>query len=323
MKQRLFYIDFLRGLAIFVVVMNHLSLFSFALGDGPLMKYMIIPGLPLFMMISGYFTNPEKVNILKRLKLLIPFFLLGGIYNYVYIGANLLEMMCEIAKNGYWFLWELVLFNIIVWIIHKCHIKILYGFVVIEFISLVLYFFLLRHTVIGDIIGLYYWCFLLPFFFGGIFMKQIGMEKLMEHKSWLLPCCICAIGVCCILRYCLFSGYWAVSIVNMIMAFPTSILLILVTFIIEDKYKGRMFKGKSMLKTIGSQIGQHTLEIYVLHYYIIYYIKLQHECNFLRENDLMWTEWFFNPVVAFAVIYMCIGIAKIFEKAKLGFLFGK
>lgn len=307
----------------FLIVMSHLSLFSFALGDGPMIKYMIIPGLQLFMVISGYFTNPEKINIVKRLKLLIPFLLFGGIYNYIYIGANLWEMMCEIAKNGYWFLWELVLFNIIVWFIHKCHIKLLYGFISVEMISLILYFLFLRHTVIGNIIGLFYWCFLLPFFFGGIYLKQLGIEKLMKNKNWILLSCICAVFLCCILRYYVFVEYWAVNITNMIMAFPTCLFLIMLTCTIESKLKGQMFMGKSLLKTIGSQIGRYTLEIYVLHYYIIYYIKLQKECNFLRENDLMWTEWIFSPIVAMVVIYLCISIAKLIEKLKVSFVFGK
>ena len=111
-KQRLFFADALKAFAILSVVIGHLALYSFWRNDGEhavLATFVSLYHMPLFMMISGYVTNYEYFLLKGRLKLLIPFFLLGTLYA-AFCGLPLSGFLIQEAKYGYWFLWAIAIF---------------------------------------------------------------------------------------------------------------------------------------------------------------------------------------------------------------------
>ena len=54
MTQRINYIDRMKGFAIFVVVLAHVFLFSFDMGDNLIFKFCASFEIPLFMFVSGF-----------------------------------------------------------------------------------------------------------------------------------------------------------------------------------------------------------------------------------------------------------------------------
>lgn len=326
-KQRLFYPDAMRGLAMYSIVLGHLSMFCFGLySQALILQYIVfvLPGLSMFMVISGYFSNPEKINMLKRLKLLIPFFIFGLLYSYLCTNFTALSFIEDRCKNGYWFLFELVIFNAIVWIISKSKINMFVGYGIIQLVSIITYFGFLRHTPIADVIGLYYWCTYLPFFFIGICIRCISIDRMYVKRNVVFAGSFCMIVALLIIRYLSHGSYWPTHIAELLISLPVSICLLLLLYIAETRCKGKLFYGKKMLKKVGSHIGKYTLEIYVLHYFVMYSLSGLHSVGlYMKNNDCLWLEIIISPFIALFVCYSCIGIAKIFEKAKLGFLFGK
>lgn len=326
-KQRLFYPDAMRGLAMYSIVLGHLSMFCFGLYSQALvLRYIgfVLPGLSMFMIISGYFTNPEKVNMLKRAKLLIPFLFWGLSYSYLCTNYSALSFILDRCKNGYWFLFELVLFNGFVWIISKLKVNLFVGYGLIQLVSLIAYFGFLRHTPIADVIGLYYWCTYLPFFFVGICLRRISIDRMHAKRNVVFAGSICMIVVLIIIRYLSNGSYWPTHIAELLISLPVSICLLLLLYIAETNTKGKLFYGKNMLKKVGSHIGRYTLEIYVLHYFVMYSLSDLHSMGlYMKNNDCLWLELIVSPFVALFVCYICIVVAKVCEKAKCEFLFGK
>lgn len=300
-----------------LVVLGHISMFrtGFMEGFPPF-------ALPLFMIVSGYVTNPEKVKIKKRLKLFVPFLVFGLAYSYMCYNADALGFITDLCKSGYWFLWEIIIFNFFIWVISKLKINVWAGLGCIELISLFLYFVLLRHTLIGDILGLYYWCFLFPFFCLGVFMNNIGMKKMSICSNWTYLLCIVMLVSLVYAMQVWKDNYWPFQILQMFSSVPICIMLLVGLYQIENKVRRISFVGKKQIKYIGTQIGQYTLEIYVLHYFVLYYAHVYILRPYIARGSNI-EEWVLGCVMSFVISFVCIIIAKLCKKAKLGFLFGK
>lgn len=109
-QHRVFYIDALRAIAIILMVMIHIPqhypfIASFYAPLGGLFS------MPLFFAISGYMINLEHFHIHDRIKLLVPFFVIGLLYTFV-CDKSFTSFFATMDKNGYWFLWITVLFSL-------------------------------------------------------------------------------------------------------------------------------------------------------------------------------------------------------------------
>ena len=89
--NRFFPIDALKAFAMLIVIMGHIPLYCFYQGDyehakslSYLMGSINLFHMPLFVFISGYLTNIDNLRLLRKLRVLIPFFIIGLIYAFVF-----------------------------------------------------------------------------------------------------------------------------------------------------------------------------------------------------------------------------------------------
>ena len=81
--QRIEYIDFMKGIAIFLVVLGHVYQFCFK-DTGQVFQFIYIFHMPFFFLLSGYFAQRTRVNVdffkKKTISLLFPFVFGGSLF---------------------------------------------------------------------------------------------------------------------------------------------------------------------------------------------------------------------------------------------------
>jgi len=78
-----------------------------------------------------------------------------------------------------------------------------------------------------------------------------------------------------------------------------------------------------MLKRIGSLIGTNTLQIYVIHFFLIMPFNLKMFGNYMIENNLVALEYLISPLLSVMIAILCVYISKTLYAMRLGFVFGR
>lgn len=123
MKQRIDYIDRMKGMAIFLVVMGHVYGMVFNQGEDITYKWISNFHMPLFMFLSGLvacsgvvapYWNVRKLG--KKLKgLLLPLVVFGMCFTMTFSKdflTGLIGFLESPNKNGYWYLMTLAVFYV-------------------------------------------------------------------------------------------------------------------------------------------------------------------------------------------------------------------
>lgn len=324
MCNRLFYLDALRGFAMLCVVIGHLSLFCYKDASYSSLAHIVnIFHVNLFMMISGYFIDLGKLNIYKHLKILIPFFIFGVPYAYLK-GYLPWEFLGNETKVGYWFLWSLTIYYISIGLIKLAKINLVVGMVLVQGIFLLLHF-LFHRTVMGMFIGTDHLWPLWPFFCLGYFLHHGFFSYLCRHKKavYFLAGATIIIGSGLGEALHLFDLYWPSILLRLVLAFPICIVLMLAFYQAEMKLKGKDFIGKKWLKQIGGTIGTNTLQIYVLHYYLLLILNLEILGVLMIQNHLVGFEYIISPILAIGIAQVCVWISDVLHGLHFGFMFGR
>ena len=116
MKERILYLDNLKGFAILLVVMGH-CLQGSGGSNEILFNFIYAFHMPLFMAISGYFGYKLGVNFLiatkKRfVRLLIPYFFMGGALLFIHKSSPI--TLITDPDSYLWFLWDLFFISLMV-----------------------------------------------------------------------------------------------------------------------------------------------------------------------------------------------------------------
>ena len=322
--NRAFYLDALRGFAMLCVVIGHLSLFCYKDAQYSSIAFLVnIFHVNLFMLISGYFVKYENLKIKKHLKILIPFFVFGIPYAYIK-GYSPWEFLGNETKVGYWFLWSLSIYYISLGFIKLTKMNLIKGMLLVQVIFLFLHL-LLHRTTIGMFIGTDHLWSLWSFFCLGYFLHHGIFDYLHSHRRTVYFIAGLAIATCASVggAYNLFDSYWPSIILRWILAFPICIFLTLAFYQIELRLKGTNFVGKEWIKQIGSSIGTNTLQVYVLHYYLLLILNLKILGNFMIQNHLAILEYIISPILAIVIAQICIWISDLLHSIHLGILFGR
>ena len=115
MKQRITYIDELKGFAILMVVIGHVFYFSFRIVGNdytsPWSGLIYSFHMPLFAFLSGLFIKPvESLHTLRKIleRLGLPLIVVGSMYT-LWRGRSLIDFILNDFKYGYWYFLFLLL----------------------------------------------------------------------------------------------------------------------------------------------------------------------------------------------------------------------
>jgi hypothetical protein len=280
------------------------------------------------MMISGYVMNFDKFSMQKRFKILIPFFIFGILYTLL-SDFGILNFMESLDKHGYWFLWAIVIFSMFLYMIRRSKINLIIGMFIIELILVLLRFFY-HGTLIDTFLSLNILCYLWPFFSLGVIMNR-GLSPWINQRalvSFIINSIFIIITILCVIKTNQYSKW-----IELLMAFPICINFLIAFSYVEKKFKNKCCTVKKILKHIGTDIGTNTLQIYVLHYFVIYLLNWHYfsHCVFdlhsfgryMIANNMAWLELIVSPVLAILISYICIYTAKFLYKMHLGIVFGR
>lgn len=278
MKQRLEYIDALRGLAILLVVFMHVPQYGFGQSvGGYYIEMATLLAVPLFFFISGLFAQssvtPPIISIKKIGKrihsILLPTFLIGGFY-VLLNHMPVMDMLQDKFKAGYWFTITLFEYLVIVDLLRllACKKQRLYDGLLI--LSSIACYGLSMPTVqrmyadvtTAHILGLAQWKYFI-FFTLGMFVRRAS-ETIISDKD----------GAAIV------STFLIVFVANAIGNFQLNGLLynlnlllkeisiVLMAYYVFYTYRSKLSSHTKMGRWL-SKIGTYTLEIYLMHYFVL------------------------------------------------------
>lgn len=339
-KERIQYIDALRGFTMILVVFHHVECFGFFN-----FSYESVIGqlfqsfrMPLFFFISGFIAykknrvwNASTIGSLLKKKMLvqiIPALFLGLIYTYIFLHRDFKEFVTDPAKLGYWFTFVLlemfVIYYFVSGISHLLSKKtrlsepILTTWLLI-LTALCLYLLKSLFNVvplldsIGNYTSLHNTLKYFMYFVFGVLSRQYQQEfeNIIDNKY-----------VSAIVLF-LFSTTFYLSLQKphliflpgiMAKVYETSVKLIpgflgiVIVYAFFRKY-AHSFTNSTKLGNMLQYIGRRTLDIYVLHYFFLPH--LPEVGDFLISSNNMILELFVGIGLSLLIIGVCLCISNI------------
>lgn len=325
-KTRIFCIDALKAFAILAVITGHLPSYCYygwniEPNPSSLADFVGLFHMPLFMLLSGLVTNVQQFSLAKKMKLLIPFFVFGLLFTYTMGGGNAVYFMTNEAKAGYWFLWVLPLYFVLLYVIRKLHLPFIDGAVIVQVLLMALHFYF-RRTEVGTTLSTDHLWALWPFFSLGVFLKNKEWQHWQVNK--LIPVfAILSLASLITLNRIEGGNEMLLKLYTALVGFPLCLFFLSLFVWLEQQFKGKTSRVKSMLKRIGTLIGTNTLQIYVIHFFLIMPFNLKMFGNYMIENNLVALEYLISPLLSVMIAILCVYISKALYAMRLGFVFGR
>ena len=278
MKQRITYIDNLKALSIFTVVVGHIFWFSWGqYSDNVWSRLISAYNMPMFFFLSGMFAKDGMS--LKQLggkagQLLVPTAVVGGLYAFLNDGAR--EFLYGSMHLGYWFLPTLFVMFVLFYV--RCllvrglrtlfnlsnSLTVAFDLLYVAGVSLGV-----RQAgshIPGDIYNLFCLGGLLPnmiFFWSGFLLwRNRGRLSPLLRKYGDLVYAVSFLYFIAAFYYVYYSGFDTSGLSRRtVMAFFTIPVLLM--------FFRRTSFGSGRLQSVMSYVGSHTLEIYVIHYFFL------------------------------------------------------
>lgn len=319
MTQRIVYIDNLKALAIFTVVVGHVFYFTWNQYSDNVWFHLIVSyNMPLFFFISGMFAKEKiSLNIVTRKakSLLIPFVTVGGFYAFIKNGLS--ELYFGGAHFGYWFLPALfimfVLFYIRCFLLMIIKKRIMISHKVNNMCDIIYMLFvwgisriLLNHIDwnICNLLCIGHLANYILFFWLGFLVAQ------NKTKIWSeIHMHIDKIYALCFLIFIVlfYYNYYYCSESRGIVAKIIAIIAIILLMIFVKNNQIVNLKVQSSL----SYIGSHSLEIYVLQYF---FLPLKYELG-----DYAWGGvncLAISLIESVLTMVLCLAMIRIIDKNK-------
>lgn len=305
MKQRIEYIDAVKGFAIFLVVLGHTIGWQFTNFErfemgGAVFLWKVIYSfhMPLFMFCSGlFFSSYENScikdvanNIGKRfMTLMVPYVIMGILGHFLFGRSYFL----------YWFLITLFLFfclnTCVVVLLRKCKIYSVWTECIIyAVLSLALLFVGIRVPLNYEgvcVVNLSVY----PYYCLGIIFSRFNLAEKWLEKNWLYSLSIVVFAVS---LYCFIGSHGIINLASGMLTAISGIFLTMAFF--KCMPKGKIFG-------LFNKMGIVTLEIYLLHF--IFLVNLPFLGNFyLNQFEEFGFGGTFVPQLVISVILASLNI---------------
>ena len=347
-RQRIEYLDALRGFTMILVVIHHVYNYVFGYSNEQIADsynyYFSIFHMPLFFFVAGfvlykkefYWDLNNSISFLKKkinVSVLSPF-----LFWLVYVTVKDIDMcksLLSVNKSGYWFTFALfeyfILYIVFQLLVGRIKIKdklndilmICYGFVVI--ISPYAFKALAGLDNGGLInsafmlLGLENFRLFIFFVFGIIVRKRFHkFENLLDNSLLIIYCLVFFIAFNIIIP--------DINVFHKFIQIPFKLVLgvcgIIVTFSFFRKYL-HCFCKERMLGKIMQFIGRRTLDIYLLHYFFLP-TGLRDKLCVLGDYNMPLLDFSLASILAIVVIMACLFISCILRMHSnmANFLFG-
>ena len=333
-NKRIEYIDFIKGICIFIVVWGHTIQ---NMGDGdefwlnPVHQFICSFHMPIFMLVSGFFFSnsigkPLTSNIIRRFKqLIIPCFGWSLVLVAIHIGyiladgtiplpAGIVKSVIMETFTRFWFLRSVfICFTLAI-----ISMKILKKDMVAFIISFLLF------LALPDNGRIHLDKFMYPFFWMGYFMHKY-IDTISQYHTRLLAVSLTAFIILLFFyqkeSYIYVTGMGLYNYLDeQFVFYPATERLSIVSY----RYLIGMTGSFSIFLLLQrlyrpnfhviEKVGTYTLGIYTLHILI--------EGNVLQKFNLLgagffWFNFIITPVISVLSIILCIEVIKLLEKNRL------
>lgn len=328
-KERILFLDAIKGFAIFLMVLAHAIAWNFenwqnvvllqdniplnTIHAGFIWQFIYSFHMPLFFLVSGYLLYKPDVSLggallgmrKKTMRLLVPYFATGFLITLIRPGF------------GYWFLfslWELSIIGILMHVVLNTVNK--KNIIVVDFLIIGLVWFLLEHTLthsalsnpVADVgCGVQYF---LPFMAGFLIRKYKQMDDFLSRYYTIIV-------ITFLLIFSLRYLQWEQPIFNKAFNIVNKCRL---TGIIGSLTFYYLFKEgvSKQFESFLSWMGKYTFEIYIFHVFFV--LRISQVGSFWINTNLptcLATQILYCSVVSLFAIGISIVIASFVKHSPL------
>lgn len=319
MIQRIDYIDRMKGLAIFLVVLGHVYYYAFERSNSILSAFVGSFHMPLFMFLSGLvacsgvippYWSLSKI-IRKTRALLLPMLVFGLLFSNVFSSdffQRIIGFLESPSKYGYWYLMTLTIFYLSL-SLYRFNVKQKWYFdVVLAMFVWGGMFLLWKYTAQNAD----YFCLLncgnfYPFFMLGVFTTKYKLLDKVKRSNWLFSVCLFSY----IVLFNIEIPFHAFLSLNRHIILPFCMLYVIVTLFLARNGKN------SPLEKILEYVGKRTLDIYVIHYFIICHLHLGFLDKWMETTDNILLSLFLSIFIAVIVLCLSMFVGSVLHKGVL------
>ena len=332
--ERLEYLDALRGFAMFLVVFVHIEFFGFFDFSHTtfLGKLFSAIHLPTFFFISGFcMYRPNAVYGISHLytdvlRLIVPAFIVGILYTYLIIHRDIVYFLSNTMKAGYWFtisLFEVIMiYRLVYWVSwnrDKLFVTLLLLTAIFLYLLKLPLKIIPKAEVLGNYLCLHQTCnYFLYFAIGVLVCKykdlvgRLSLNKLVPLLSLL---------IFIVFSYLMFSYFslgqlnWMLDkIIETLGETLVGISGVFLLYMFFVQYKA-LFIRENPLGKIFIIVGNNTLAIYLLHYFLL--PNLPMVGDFLKKYPNIIVELFIGVLLSCLIITISLVIAKLLRTSPI------
>lgn len=335
-NNRIEWIDAIRGVAIILVVYSHIMFFWIEDTQEVVNSYLIRFRMPLFFFISGFFLwSPEYTfaKLLQRTKnrlfrQLYPTVIITGIFFLTLYTNYFSWLIFTPGKGGYWFTFVMVEMFLIIapllflmdsfklskaWQTAVLLFVMLLSIIIKPFINRMTGYDFFSSRVSGFFSLMYINLYLRYLIFG--MALRINEGRLMKVVAGV-PVFIGSVVIFFCARYIISN-----DIIYSILEGLSGICIVFFLFKKLTEYK--RFAHSKIISEL-KNLGKHTIEIYLLHYFVIYGVKKLPVTEVFGHLHSTPFAFFVAMIMAVLITYLVVFFAAFLRRVKLyNILFGK
>lgn len=303
---RIYELDYIRGIAMLMVVMGHVLLFSLKIEHTALIGIIGICEMPLFFVVSGYLTHKEREENFKRMlsrllirsrTLLVPLVVWSIVRNIC--DGIVSYSLSDIYRGGYWFflaLWWCDVLNMFsAYLSKKFRLGMLGDALLYGFVYAVILLGRIKNIDLGGVLPVQSVQYYFPFFVMGLLMRKYQFLNGMVLNKYSY-----AVGMLLLI-----IGWYFSFIESFVIWFVAALGAVVVVWM-----ACREINSDLKVARILSIVGMNTLPIYAIHYLFIGVLP-----NTLHEMVYISNGFFFQLVVSFVyavfAIILCLLVDRI------------